>query len=298
MKSLRNLVFSIILQISLPICAQEKPVELPYVVFNATKGVILKSPTRCKEFYPVRGTQLFEKDTFLLKNNQYVVKIKDKRNGEIFTWAKGKGAITPQQIVDQQRYDVTDKFFSFLVSLAKETGFETESKRTSHGVLHKGSQEDALDSLSLAIASQIRDAISDGKYVESVSINKVYSKDTTFYYSVQNLDTINYAMVLYTVTKDSVFRHDDIRVDELGRVRSDKIEYLRLIPRYTLNLDYFSLSAEEGENERTCYVLLFNPEDFYIKKKNDKFERLLDWSIISTELKLQGEVNRVIFLKK
>lgn len=295
MKSLRNLVFIIVLQISLPICAQN---ILPYVVYNATKGVILKSPARGEEFYPVRGTKLFERDTFLLKDNRYVVKIKDKRNGEIFTWDKGEGAITPLQIVSQQRYDGADKFFSFLKSLADETGFDTKPVHTSHGVLHKGIPEETQDSLSLAIASQIRDVVLDGKYVESVSVSKVYSKDTTFCYSIQNRDTINYAMVLYTITKDSVFRHNDILVYDLGRVRPDKIDYLRLIPGYTLNLDYFSLSATEGEDERTCYVLLFNPENFYIKKENDKYERLIDWNILSKELKFQGDVNRVIFLKK
>lgn len=295
MKSLRNLVFIIFLQISLPICAQNL---LPYVVYNATKGVILKSPVRGEEFYPVRGTKLFERDTFLLKDNRYIVKIKDKRSGEIFTWDKGKGAVTPLLIVNQKRYDGVDKFFSFLLSLAKETGFDTEPVRTSQAVLPKGRLEETQDSLSLVIASQIRNAISEDKYVESVSVSKVYSQDTTFCYSVQNRDTINYAMVLYTVTKDGVFRHNDILVYELGRIRPDKIDFLRLIPGYTLNLDYFSMSAAAGEDERTCYVLLFNPEDFYIKKENDEYERLLDWDILSTELIFQGDVCRVMLLKK
>ena len=300
MKSLKIFVYIIVLQISLPICAQNKlPYnELPYVVFNATQGVVLKSPARGEEFYPVRGTKLFERDTFLLKNNRYVVKIKDKRSGEIFKWGKGKGAITPLQIVDLQRYDLTDMFFSFLVSLAKETGLETESKRTSHGVLNKGRKEEPQDSLSLAIASQIRDAISGNKYVESVSVSKVYSQDTTFCYSVQNRDTINYAMVLYTVTKDSVFRHNDIIVFEYGRPRPDKIEYQPLISNHTLNLDYFSLSAAEGEDERTCYVLLFNPTDFYLEKDSDRYERLINLDILSKELVFQGDVSRVIYIKK
>jgi len=295
MQTIRNLILFVALQLSLPLFAQN---VLPYVVYNATRGVVLKSPARGEEFYPVRGTQLIENDTFLLRNNRYVVKIKDKRSGEIFTWNKGKGAITPLQIVSRQQYDVTSKFFSFLVSLAKETGFDTESKRTSHGVLDKGKPEETQDSLSLAIVSQIRNAISDDKYVESVSVSKVYSQDTTFCYSVQNRDTINYAMVLYTVTKDSVFRHNDILVYEKGRVRPDKIEYLRLIPNYTLNIDYFSLSAAEGEEERTCYVLLFNPTDFYLKKNNDRYERLINWGILSKELEFQGDISRVIYLWK
>ena len=300
MKALRNLVFILVLQISLPICAQNKlPYnEIPYVVYNATEGVVLKSPARGEEFYPDRGTQLFERDTFLLKNDRYVVKIKDKRSGEIFKWDKGKGAITPQQIVSQQRYDLTDKFFSFIISLRGVIGFPTEPVRTSHGVLHKGRPEETQDSLSLAIASQIRDAISDNQYVESVSVSKVYSQDTTFSYSVQNRDTINYAMVLYTVTRDSIFRHDDIRIYEYGRIRDDKIDYLRLIPNNTLNLDYFFLSAAEGEEERTCYVLLFNPTDFYTKKKNDRYESLLNWETLSKELTFQGNVSRVLYIKK
>ena len=295
MKSFRNLLLIITLQISLPFYAQNL---LHYIVYNATKGVVLKSPVRGEEFYPVRGTPLFEKDTFLLKNNRYVVKIKDKRSGEIFTWDKGKGAITPLQIVSQQRYDGTAKFFSFLVSLAKETGFDTEPVRTSHGVLHKGRIEESQDSLSLTIASQVKNAICEGKYVESVSVNKVYSQDTTFSYSVQNHDTINYAMILFTATKDSVFRHDDILVYELGRVRPDKIEYLPLIHNYTLNLDYFSLSAAVGEEERTCYVMLFNPTDFYVKKENERYESIINWNVILKELTFQGDVSRAIFLKK
>lgn len=295
MKSLKNLVFIIVLLISVPICAQNM---LPYVVFNASKGVILKSPTHGEEFYPVRGTKLFEKDTFLLKDNRYIVKIKDKRNGEIFTWDKGKGAITPQQIVSQQQYDRPKKFLSFLISLADELGFDTKPVRTSQGVTTKGTKEETSDSLSLVMASQIRDDISNSKYVESISVSKVYSKDTTFCYSIQNRDTINYAMVLYTVTNDSTFRHNDILEYNQGRIRPDKIDYLRLIPGYTLNLDYFSLSAAEDEDERTCYVLVFNPEDFYIKKENDKYNRLLNWETLSAELKFQGDINRVILLKK
>lgn len=295
MQTLRNFIIVVALQLSLPTCAQNL---LPYVVYNATRGVILKSPARSEEFYPVRGTQLFERDTFLLKNDQYVVKIKDKRSGEVFTWNKGKGAITPLRIVSQQQYDETDKFFSFLISLAKETGFDTEPVRISHGVLHKGRPEESQDSLSLAIASQIRNTISDKKYAESVSVSKVYSQDTTFCYSIQNRDTINYAMVLYTVTKDSVFRYDDILVYELGRVRPDKIDYLRLIPNYTLNLDYFSMSAAEDEEERTCYVLIFNPTDFYTKKENDTYEFQLNWETISKELIFQGNVSKVLYIRK
>lgn len=295
MKSLRYFVVIIVVQICQPICAQN---GLPYVVFNATKGVVLKSPARGEEFYPVRGTKLYESDTFLLKDNRYVVKVKDKRNGEIFSWDKGKGEITPLQIVNQQRYDKSDKFRSFLISLAQETGFDTEPVRTSQCVLPKGGLEEKQDSLSLAIASQIRDAILDKKYVETVSVSKVYSQDTTFYYSIQNRDSTNYAMVLYTVTNNDVFRHNDVLVYELGRVRPDGIDYLRLIPGYTLNLDYFYLSAEEGEDEKTCYVLLFNQDDFYIKKEADRYERLLDWNVISKELIFQGEISRVLYLTR
>lgn len=295
MKMLKNLVFILALLISLPIYAQN---QLPYVVYNASKGVVLKSPTYGEEFYPVRGVRLHEKDVFLLKDNRYVVQIKDKRSGEIFTWDKGKGEISPQQIVSQHRYDATGKFFAFLLSLAKETGFETEPVRISQGVLYKGRPGETQDSLSLGVASQIRDAVLTGKYVESVSVSRIYSKNETFCYSVKNSDHTNYAMVLYTVTKDGVFRHNDILVYELGRPRTDEIDYLRLAPDYTLNIDYFTLSAAEGEDERSCYVLLFNPEDFYIKKENNRYERLLDWDIISKELTFQGNVNRVIYLKK
>lgn len=295
MQALKNIIIIVALQMSLPIYAQN---ILPYVVYNATKGVILKSTSRGEEFYPVRGTQLYEKDTFLLKDNRYVVKIKDKRSGEIFTWDKGEGAITPLQIVSLQRYDGANKLFSFFLSLAEEMGFETKPVRTSQGVIKKGRAEETQDSLSVKTAYQIKNAISDSIYVSDVFVNKVYSQDSTFFYSIQNRDTINYAMVLYTVTKEGVFRHDDIIVYELGRPRPDEIEFLRLIPNYTFNFDYFSFSAADGENDRTCYVLLFNPSDFYIKKENDKYESLIDWDVVSKELTYQGDICKVIYLRK
>lgn len=295
MQALKNIIIIVALQMSLPIYAQN---ILPYVVYNATKGVILKSTSRGEEFYPVRGTQLYEKDTFLLKDNRYVVKIKDKRSGEIFTWDKGEGAITPLQIVSLQRYDGANKLFSFFLFLAEEMGFETKPVRTSQGVIKKGRAEETQDSLSVKTAYQIKNAISDSIYVSDVFVNKVYSQDSTFFYSIQNRDTINYAMVLYTVTKEGVFRHDDIIVYELGRPRPDEIEFLRLIPNYTFNFDYFSFSAADGENDRTCYVLLFNPSDFYIKKENDKYESLIDWDVVSKELTYQGDICKVIYLRK
>lgn len=294
MQTLRIISIILVLQWSLPICAQNL---LPYDVFKATKGVILKSFVRNDEFFPVRGTKLYERDTFLLKDNRYVVKVKDRRNGEVFTWNRGKGLITPLQIVSLQRYDNTKKFFSFLASIAEETGFDTKPVRISQGVLQKGGPENKPDSLSLNIATNIRNSIADSIYVDNVRISKVYSPDSTFYYLVQNCDTINYAMVLYTVTKDSVFRHDDILWDEWGRIRPDALEYLRLIPNHSLKLDYFSLDGTE-EDDRTCYVLLFNPSDFYISKENGTYDFLIDWKTILKELIFQGNENRVLLIKK
>ena len=90
----------------------------------------------------------------------------------------------------------------------------------------------------------------------------------------------------------------DIIVFEYGRLRPDKIEYLPLISNHSLNLDYFSMSAARGEDGQTCYVLLFNPTDFYLKKDNDRYERLINWDILSKELMFQGDISRVIYLRK
>lgn len=296
MKVIKYIIIIIGLQLFLPICAHNL---LPYVVYNATKGVVLKSPCRSENFYPVRGTKLYERDYFLLGDDRYVVKIKDVKSGEIFTWNKGKGIVTPLQIVSLQKYTLYDQFLDFLKSLAEETGFETAPICTSQGVTVKGNGEskEKRDSLSVIIAHQIRDALSDSICVNDVFVNKVYSLDSTFFYSVENRSSVNYGMVLYTVTKNCIYKHDDIIVYEMGRPSPDNIECLRLVPNHTLNLDYFSM-VTDGENERTCYVLLFNPSDFYKKRDNETFDFLIDWEIVSKELKYQGDVSRVIYLSR
>ena len=81
MQTLRYIITIVILQICSSANSQNS--QLPYIVYNASKGVILKSSVYHEEFYPVRGTKLYEKDTFLLKDERYFVKIKDSESGEI-----------------------------------------------------------------------------------------------------------------------------------------------------------------------------------------------------------------------
>ena len=306
MQTLRYIITIVILQICSSANSQNS--QLPYIVYNASKGVILKSSVYHEEFYPVRGTKLYEKDTFLLKDERYFVKIKDSESGEIYTF-KGKGKRTPMQIVTNQRYNSFDKFFSFLRSIEEEIGFNTTPIRTSQCVTHKGGAEkEQGDSLSLIIASQINKAISDNIYNTSIDIRKAYSPDNeSFYYSICNNDSIHYAIALYTVTKDNRINSHRIIVNTLGRDRNDGIAYIPLISNYTLNLDYFSIAADEEDNI-TCYVLLFHPEDFYTKEEpehdeegnynEDIYACSLDWNLILKELIYQGNNNRVIYIKK
>jgi hypothetical protein len=66
------------------------------------------------------------------------------------------------------------------------------------------------------------------------------------------------------------------------------------------------MDATEDEDNLTCYVLLFNPIDFYEKVYSDleyngeKYNFLLDWDSdsIKKELIYQGNVNRVIKVQK
>lgn len=66
--------------------------------------------------------------------------------------------------------------------------------------------------------------------------------------------------------------------------------------------------ATDEDNNITCYVMLFKPEDFYEKVElecnditnsaEDIYTCSIDWSLIIKELTHQGNANRVIFIKK
>lgn len=301
MQTLRVILIVVFLQMCS--CANAQNPRFPYVAYNASKGVILKSSVYHEEFYPVRGTKLFEKDTFLLKDEHDFVKIKNTKNGEIST-SKGKGKRTPRQIANDYKYDSYDKLLSFFETIKKEIGFPTTPVHTSQGITPKGGTEEKNDSLSLIVASMVNKAISDSIYKSGVDVRKVYSQDNeTFYYSVRNNDSVNYAMAIYTVDKNRVIGHNEVLVYKYGRVRPDKIEYIPLIRNFTINLDYFSLAMGE-EDMITCYVLIFNPDDFYIKNEKrfeedeDTYDFLLKWELVTKELTYQGDVNRVIYIKK
>lgn len=302
MQTLRNILIVVFLQMCFYANAQNQ--QLPYVAYNASKGVILKSSGYHEEFYPVRGTKLFEKDTFLLKDEHCFVKIKDVESGEIFTF-KGKGKRTPRQIANDYRYDSYDKFLSFLETIIIEVGFNTAPVRTTQCVTPKGKNGTKEDSLSLNVASQVKIAISDSIYEPGVEVGNVNSLDNeTFYYSVRSKekkDSIEYAIAVFTVGKNNIVNKHRLLINKYGRPRLDGIEYIPLIPNHTLNLSYFSFAKDDSI---TCYVLLFNPVDFYKKKEkksakdDDTYDCLLNWDLITKELIYQGNVNRVIYIKR
>ena len=166
--------------------------QVPFVVFNSSPGVILKSSKYGLITNPVPGTEVFERDTFNLKDERYIIRIKDTHSGEIYKFS-GKGLITPRQIVSKQRYDLFDKFISFLESLAIETGFNTSPVRTSQGVTYRGNRGEQRNhsDLSQRISSQIMKTISDSIYYSSVNVTKVYSQDNeTFCWSFMFLEIL------------------------------------------------------------------------------------------------------------
>ncbi len=291
MKQIRTIICIIIFFHFTLICAQNNLKKLSYTVFNADKGVILSH--QGNEMYPVKGKELYSNDKFILKDPHYKVSIKNVKNGEVYKF-KGIATISPEEIVNKQKSTLFDRFNKFLTILKEDIGFETTPVHVSHCVMHKGGSIEVNDSLSFFIASQIRNSIINNNYNTEVIVKKNFSNDSTYFYSIENSNPTSYGMKLYTVTKDGIFNHDAISYYNIDRLRPDKIEYLRIIPNQTLNLDYFILDSSE-EYERTCYILLFNPENFY-DKKNEKFERLINWNIISNELVFQGDVNRVIYI--
>lgn len=280
--------------------------DSPYTVFNRSKGgVVLTSYKFGTINNPVRGTQVFNNDRFKIDMGCYV-SIKDTKSGEIYKYDSESNNISPLQIINSQRYNSYNRFSSFLKSVAKELGFEVSPVRTSQCIIHKGShvENESIDSLSIAISLRIKNAIQDSIFFNNVIVDYNYYNDKSFNYIIQNNDSIGYAFVVYTVGKTGdTSKHNKILVqNNLGEFKPDNIEFLLLPPNYRLILDYFLLESPTDDDNRTLYILLFNPADFYEGQiginEEEKFNSIVNWRIIESELKYRGNVNIPIFLKR
>lgn len=271
----------------------------PYLVFNASKGVILKSSKHGIIENPRRGTEVYKDDVFSLRDERYYIKIKDRYSGEIHSF-NGKANITPKEIVNSDKYGQFEKFASFILSLAEEFGCETSPIRTSQCVSHKGGGNEPNDSLSSIVALQIRKAIDDSLYSSIIDINKVYTEEReSFTYSIMNKDTACYAAVIFTVGNDNVaYNHNEIIIKKGEDFSPDALECIRLIGHYQINLSYLEFSALNNDDNRTCYVLFFKTDDFYNKRYSGKFDKIMNWKSIAEELTYQGDVRRAIYISR
>lgn len=273
--------------------------DAPYSVYNVTRGVILYSQIYGKVVNPVRGIPVYNKDRFEVSDRRYYVKIKDKRSGEIYTLSNKKGLFSPKDIVNKQRFNLFSQFLKFQI---KEIGFNIAPITTSQCVTHKGlisdSEKFPKDSLDEFVYDQVKKSISDSLYNKDVRVGKIYSDGSEeFYYSIQNNDSINYAFNIYTVGVDNdVYIHNDIMIKDSTQYKSDAVEYFFLKGKSKIDLTYFLMSAMTDDN-RTCYVLLFDPTHFYEKMGDGTYKKLINWKNIAKELKYQGDTSFVIQIK-
>ena len=282
--------------ICLIIFSSIKATESPFIVFDVSQGTILYSSVFGEIINPVRGTEVYLKDTFELKDGRFYVDIKDSKNGEIFSF-KGKGKLTPREIVNKQKYSLWEKFTSYVKFQGSVMGFNTSPVYTSQCVLYKGSEspvKSELSKRSKELASQIRNAISNREAnSHEVSIRRVFSDEKTSYtYSIDNKAINDYGLRLYTISKaGEISKHDLILIQDEGRIIPDEIEYIWLPRQSNLDLTYFNLSADVNDSQ-TCYVLLFNPKDLY-----PEYNCMVDWEILEQELKYQGNRDFILRLR-
>lgn len=286
------------------LCSLSTNAQSPFVVYKASRGVILQSLnkgtiTAIKD--PVRGTPVFYDDSFVLKDERFSVKIKDKK-GEVYTYS-GKGTIYPKDIVNQQKFNLFDRFFNLLLDTSKELGFNVTPVHTTQCVTHKGGKEaltdNTIDSISYVIATVVSQDISNNNYHPGVKIQRDYCDDESYNYYIENNDSSLYAFVLYTVSKDSIYKHNEVIVREDEYIRPSSIEFIPLNKNSVLKLDYFTMGTEGEEDSRTCYVLLFKSSDLYEEVASSiyDYKRMINWSIIEKKLIYQGNIDRVLLIK-
>lgn len=272
--------------------------KAPYVVFNASKEVVLFSSKYGERNNLVRGTEVYENDYFILKDERFSVSIKDTRSGEIYTF-EGKGEkVYPIDIVSSQQFSLFKKFISFLTYQADESGFNTKPVYTSQCVGIKGDVKESDINLSNNLAAQVKHAIKDSTYFQDVYVFKTYSPDNeSYFYTVQNADTTNYAFVVFTLNRfNEVNNHSQIIVQESGQFRSDNIAFIPLSGHSSLDLNYFIMSTLE-DDVRTCYVIVFKPDVLFEQQNDGKYKYVHDWEHISNELIYQGDVCKVIYIE-
>lgn len=296
MKTIKYFLALLVLMASHPLYAQNR-----FVVYKASRGVVLQSSDQSINKDLKRGTPIFDDDKFLLNNEHFYIKIKEINSGEIFSFS-GRDTLTAKEIANQQKYYLFDKFRKFLLSQTSEFGFNVSPITTSQCVTSKGGKNfsESIDSLSYIIASNITTDIQTDCNYHGVVIQKEFIDDDIFNYVVVNNDTSTYALVIYSVGKDGLNKHNNVITYESGSFRPSKIEYYYLPGKFALKLDYFCLSSTD-DDERTLYAILFNPSDLYVKTEHSliyDYECLINWSIIERGLKFIGNDERVIFIRK
>ncbi len=296
MRTLRLFLVLLLLQTCCVICAQ----RASYVVYDASPGVVLHSSKSGQDIKNLLiGEEVFNKDLFIINDIRYNVKLKDVSNGEIFSLSGEKGRFSPKQIVSRQRRDLFSKFLSYFKIILKDMGFTNAPVTNFQCVRHKGATKKEHH-YSDSIALQIEKIIEDSLYYNKVSVKKKYiEKNTSFNYSVENIDSIDYEFCLYTVSSDgSVNSHSKVVIEpEEGQMRSGEIVFIPLFRNTTVDLSYFTMASNGENSHRTCYVILFKPNTIYKKTKRNKYDTDVQWDMVAKKLKYQGDTDRVIYVK-
>lgn len=286
-------------------CFLSANAQSPFVVYKASRGVILQSFNKGKMIEtkdPVRGTPVFNEDKFELKDERYFIKIKDNK-GEIYSHS-GKGTISPIDIVNQQKYNLFDRFLNLLLNTSKELGFNVTPVHTTQCVTHKGgkdaSVDNNIDSISNAIATMIAEDIYESNYFQGVDIKRYYYDDESYHYLIKNNDSSEYAFVLYTVSKDSIYKHDEVIIQDDEYIRPSKIEFFPLCHNSMIPLNYITMSSVGEEDYRTGYLILFKRSDIYedVESSIWDYKRFINWEIIEKELFYQGNIDRVLLIRR
>lgn len=288
-------VLTIILVVSQLLMSSDS--KSPFVVYNASNGVVLHSRhLKDSIITPVRGTEVYLEDTFELRDERYEVRIKDTKSGEIFSFS-GKAIVTPKQIVDASKVTLFRRFLSFIALQAEEFGFNISPVYTSQCVSYKGHIESSGDTLSQDISLQIKSSIVDSVYCDDIRCSKILNGDGTYYYSIKNMSSTDYGFVLYTVGADNIcYDHSSVVLSLSDIYAYDEIEYMLLVKNSTLDLTYISMAEEDLKN--TCYVIVFNPKDFYLQSDAGHYVAKIDWSLVEKELVNQGGSEYVIRIDK
>lgn len=268
----------------------------PYRVYYADKGVVLLSVKHGPIKNPVRGIEVYNGDLFDLPDERSVVRIKDITSGEIYGFS-GKGKVSPKDIINSQKLNFFSRFLSFLSFTAKQNGFDTAPKLTSQCVIDKGDGGKSFDKdMSADAISQVKRSLENNRSDHRIKVSELLSKeDEIAVYRVHNIDTIDYAFVVYSVDENGeIYNHNRVVIKETYGFRSDNIAFIPLLGNETIDLTYFTFDPSD---QRTCYILVFKPSKYYIQKGNGKYTQQIDWNLVSRELRYLGDTNMAILLE-